>query len=81
MAEHGSYIYVIKLISMDTIKAMANEMKMTGTMKNGHLEIARQLIELKFGVKVTSIEFEDGSGRSFNVTTSTNPLKKQHIRL
>ena len=51
MAEHGSYIYVIKLINMDTIKAMANEMKMTGTMKNGHLEIARQLIEIKFGNK------------------------------
>lgn len=66
---------------MDTIKTMATEMAMSGTMKRGHLDIARQLIELKFGVKVTSIEFEDGSGKSFNVVTTTNPLKKQYVRL
>lgn len=66
---------------MDTIKAMANEMVIAGVMKKGHLEIARQLIELKFKVKVISIEFEDGSGRCFIITTSTNPLKKQFVRL
>lgn len=54
---------------------------MNTTMMKNHLEIARQLIELKFNVKILSIEFEDGSGRSFNVITSTNPLKKRHVRI
>jgi wobble nucleotide-excising tRNase len=30
-------------------------------------ELAKQLIELKFSVKVKSIQMEDGSGRCFNV--------------
>jgi hypothetical protein len=30
-------------------------------------ELAKQLIEIKFLVKVQSIEMEDGSGRCFNV--------------
>jgi hypothetical protein len=30
-------------------------------------ELAKQLIEIKYLVKVQSIEMEDGSGRSFNV--------------
>jgi hypothetical protein len=46
-----------------------------------HLEIAKQLIELKYNVKVISIEFEDGSGRSFNIVAQHNPAKKIHIRL
>jgi hypothetical protein len=50
-------------------------------MEKSHLEIAKQLIELKFNVKVLSIEFEDGSGRSFNIVTKSNPDKKQWIRL
>ena len=45
------------------------------------LEIAKELIELKFKVKLLSIELEDGSGKKFIVTTSTEPLKKQFVRL
>lgn len=45
------------------------------------LDIARQLIELKWNVRLTSIEFEDGSGSKFIVTTTTNPAKKQFIKL
>lgn len=30
-------------------------------------ELAKQLIEIKYLVKVKSIEMEDGSGRCFNV--------------
>ena len=51
------------------------------TMNKAHLELAKQLIELKHNVKVETNEFEDGSGRSFNVTTTINPLKKRHVRL
>jgi hypothetical protein len=50
-------------------------------MNKAHLELAKQLIELKYNVKVETIEFEDGSGKSFNVTTTINPLKKRHVRL
>ncbi len=46
-----------------------------------HLSLAKQLIECKFNVKVIMIEFEDGSGKSFNFITQANPTKKQHIRL
>ena len=49
-------------------------------MQMAHLDIARQLIEIKHNVKITSIEFEDGSGKSFNITTS-GWAKPQHIRL
>lgn len=45
------------------------------------LDIAKEFIELKYKVSVTDIQFEDGSGRSFIVSTTNNPLKKQHIRL
>ena len=51
------------------------------TFTKAHLEIAKQLIELKFNVKVSFIEFEDGSGRSFNIVTTSYPLKKQYVRL
>ena len=50
-------------------------------MQENHLKIAKELIEKLFNVKIISIEFEDGSGRSFNVVTSTNPLKKRYVRL
>jgi hypothetical protein len=50
-------------------------------LERSHLEIAKELIELKFNVKVITIEFEDGSGKKFNVTTTTNPLKKQFVIL
>ena len=45
-------------------------MSMTEQMQKAHLDIARQLIEMKHNVKITSIEFEDGSGKSFNITTT-----------
>lgn len=45
------------------------------------LDIAKELIELKYKVAVTDIQSEDGSGRSFIVSTTNNPLKKQHVRL
>jgi hypothetical protein len=52
----------------------------TEQMQRAHLDLARQLIELKHNVKITSIEFEDGSGKSFNITTS-GWAQKQHVRL
>lgn len=54
-------------------------MSIAKQMQMAHLDIARQLIEMKHNVKVTSIEFEDGSGKSFNITTQC--CKKLHIRL
>lgn len=45
------------------------------------LDIARQLIELKWNVRLTSIEFEDGSGLKYIVTTTANPAKKEFINL
>lgn len=45
------------------------------------LNIAKQLIETKFQVEVTSIEFEDGSGNKFIVVTKSNPSKKQFVAL
>jgi hypothetical protein len=50
-------------------------------MQQAHLELAKELIELKFKVKVISIEFEDGSGKKFNIITKSNPLKKQFVIL
>ena len=44
------------------------------------LDIAKELIELKYKVSVTDIQFEDGSGKKFIITTSSNPLKKQYIK-
>ena len=55
-------------------------MSIAKQMQRAHLDIARQLIEMKHNVKITSIEFEDGSGKSFNITT-TGWEPKQHIRL
>ena len=51
------------------------------TMLRSHLDLAKELIELKFKVKVETIEFEDGSGKKFIVTTTTQPLKKQFVKL
>jgi hypothetical protein len=52
---------------------------MTQFEKNS-LSIAKELIELKFKVQVISIDFEDGSGRNFIVTTKDNPLKKRFVK-
>jgi hypothetical protein len=51
------------------------------TMLRAHLDLAKELIELKFKVKVETIEFEDGSGKKFIVTTTDNPLRKRFINL
>jgi hypothetical protein len=45
------------------------------------LKLAKELIELKFKVQIIDIQLEDGSGTKFVVTTTTNPLKKQFIKL
>ena len=50
-------------------------------MVRSHLDLAKELIELKFKVQIISIDFEDGSGKKFIVTTKSNPLKKQFVRL
>ena len=49
-------------------------------LEKGHLAIAKELIELKFKVKVINIDFEDGSGKKFIVTTSDQPLKKHFVK-
>ena len=50
-------------------------------MEQSHLAIAKELIELKWNVKVITIEFEDGSGRKFIVTDDSNPAKKRFVML
>ena len=50
-------------------------------MKENHLRIAKELLETRFNVKITSIEFEDGSGDKFIVTTANNPTKRQFVKL
>jgi hypothetical protein len=51
------------------------------TMVRSHLDLAKELIELKFKVNIISIDFEDGSGKKFIVTTTDNPLKKRFVKL
>jgi hypothetical protein len=51
------------------------------TMLRAHLDLAKELIELKFKIKVITIDFEDGSGKKFIVTTTDNPLRKRFINL
>ena len=46
-----------------------------------HLRIAKELLETRFHVKITSIEFEDGTGSKFIVTTANNPGKRQFVKL
>jgi hypothetical protein len=50
-------------------------------MKENHLRIAKELLEARFNVKITSIEFEDGSGCKFIITTASNPIKRQFVVL
>lgn len=51
------------------------------SLSQAHLELAKELIWLKFRIEVITIEFEDGSGKNFIVTTKCNPLKKQFVKL
>ena len=50
-------------------------------MEQSHLAIAKELIELKWNVKVITIEFEDGSGKKFIVTDDSDPAKKRFVML
>lgn len=59
---------------------MVEQLLRLSVLEKAHLEIAKELIELKYKVKVISIEFEDGSGKKFIVTTSNNPLKKEFVK-
>lgn len=54
---------------------------MNNSLETACLELAKQLIEIKYLVKIISIELEDGSGKNYIVTTYDNPLKQQFIRL
>ena len=60
---------------------MVESILQLATKERAHLELAKELIELKYKVQVTSIEFEDGSGKKFIITTKSNPLKKQFVIL
>lgn len=60
---------------------MVESILQLATKERAHLELAKELIELKFKVKVITIDFEDGSGKKFIVTTNINPLKKRFVRL
>ena len=50
-------------------------------MEKSLLNIAKQLIEIKFQVEVDSIEFEDGSGSKFIVVTKSDPNSKKFVDL
>ena len=60
---------------------MVDQLLQLSVLERAHLELAKELIELKFKVKLISIDFEDGSGKKFIVTTVNNPLKNQFVRL
>ena len=60
---------------------MVEELLQLSVMERNHLKLAKELIELKFKVKVILINFEDGSGNKFIVTTTRNPLMKQFVVL
>jgi hypothetical protein len=49
--------------------------------RDNHLRIAKELLEARYNVKIISIEFEDGSGSKFIITTSSNPAKRQFVVL
>ena len=60
---------------------MVDQLLQLSVQERAHLNLAKELIELKFKVKVETIEFEDGSGKKFIVTTTDNPLRKRFINL
>jgi hypothetical protein len=45
------------------------------------LELAKELIELRYRVQIIDIQLEDGSGKKFIVTTTSNPFKRQFVKL
>ncbi len=60
---------------------MVDQLLQLSVLERSHLDLAKELIELKFKVKVNTIDFEDGSGKKFIVTTTDNPLRKRFIKL
>jgi len=60
---------------------MVDQLLQLSVLERAHLDLAKELIELKFKVKVETIDFEDGSGKKFIVTTTDNPLRKRFIKL
>jgi hypothetical protein len=60
---------------------MVDQLLQLSVLERAHLDLAKELIELKFKVKVETIGFEDGSGKKFIVTTTDNPLRKRFIKL
>jgi hypothetical protein len=60
---------------------MVDQLLQLSVQERAHLDLAKELIELKFKVKINTIDFEDGSGKKFIVTTTDNPLRKRFINL
>ena len=50
-------------------------------MKQSHLRLAKELIQIKTKQRVITIDFEDGSGSTFLYTTEQYPHIKKFIRL
>jgi len=50
-------------------------------MQETHLRLAKELIEIKYLIKVDSIRFEDGSGSKFLVTATGSPKAERFIQL
>jgi hypothetical protein len=50
-------------------------------MKQSHLRLAKELIEIKIASKINTIDFEDGSGSTFIYTTVGSPRDNKFIRL
>jgi len=66
---------------LNLMELMDNINNKISILEKSHLELAKELIELKYKVKVITIDFEDGSGKKFIVTTTNNPFKKQFVKL
>jgi len=66
---------------LDLMELINNINNKISVLEKSHLELAKELIELKYKVKVITIEFEDGSGKKFIITTTNNPLIKQFVKL
>ena len=50
-------------------------------MQATHLRLAKELIELRYLIKVDSIRFEDGSGSKFLVTSAEGSKAERFIQL
>ena len=77
---HGGKVLSYLVASMKTIEnvcldgmfkrkkdAKSNQLKQNTMLVESIKELAKQLIEIKYQVKVKTIQMEDGSGRCFNV--------------